>query len=96
MSLNLDKITSVVSEVMGVTHDEIFSRTRREPIVTARQLCYAVARNKTSIIASKIGVYYKRADHTTVLHGANRINREMDVNKRMREMVNHINSLLDQ
>lgn len=67
----LSRIASEVSQVSGVSLEEMQGRDRRKHIVAARQVCYWQAR-KSGHSLPEIGRFFNR-DHTTVLSGIRKL-----------------------
>lgn len=67
----LAKIAGDVSEVSGVSIDEMKGRSRNRQTVDARQLCYWQGR-KAGLSLPEIGRFFNR-DHTTVLSGLRKL-----------------------
>jgi chromosomal replication initiation ATPase DnaA len=71
----LDAIAGRVSQATGVSVADILSPKRKQPIARARQLVMWEARRQGASF-SEIGRYLAR-DHTSVIHGVNRIEQLM-------------------
>lgn len=67
----LSRIAGEVSEVSGVSIDEMKGRSRNKHTVSARQLCYWQGR-KAGLSLPEIGRFFNR-DHTTVLSGIRKL-----------------------
>lgn len=66
-------IISVVAEHFHITADDIKSTKRNSEIVLPRQIAMYLCNTMTSVGLKKIGAEMGNRDHSTVLHGANKI-----------------------
>lgn len=78
-SLRMDDIARVCCGVWNITREEFNSSRRSVHIVAARQVFYWLARRYTSHSLPQIGIYCGRKDHSTVLHGVNKIDQQIDL-----------------
>lgn len=67
------EIIAVVAASYGVSLTEMAGPSRREPLVTARQIAMYLIRTLTDLSLPKIGKQLGGRDHSTVLHGVNKI-----------------------
>lgn len=72
-------IINVVGEHFDLTVTEIFSDNRRRNIAYPRQISMYLCRKLTSISLSEVGKMMGNRDHSTILHGCNKI--ETDLKK---------------
>ncbi len=85
----VEKTMSVVSEIYGISVDDIKSKSRTQTISTARNICMFVIRHLTGITLKEIGTYFGK-DHATVLNSINNVEKEMKVNQTFKNTVNDI------
>lgn len=89
--MTINQIQKIVSNITGVSIDQMNLRTRKREIVEARQLtmyfCYAFTNNSLSQIGLNIG----GLDHATVLYANKTIENLTLTNKTIRIKVNTIN-----
>ena len=78
LSLLLDDIARVVCGMYSTTKPEFISHRRSHYIVEARQVFYWLARKYTSFSLPQIGAFCGGRDHTTILHGVNKIDEQID------------------
>jgi chromosomal replication initiator protein len=76
--LGLATIRSVVSLVTAISVNELVSERRHNPVCRARQIYFYVARKMTPHSLPSIGRSCGGRDHSTVLHGCQKVaaNRE--------------------
>jgi chromosomal replication initiation ATPase DnaA len=63
------QILEIVAEECEVSVDDILSKSRRQPIVDARYLCFAALKLRYRLGLKDIGHIVDKRDHTTVIHG---------------------------
>lgn len=68
-------IIAVVAASYGVSVKDMGGPSRREPLVTARQIAMYLCRTLTELSLPKIGKQLGGRDHSTILHGVNKISR---------------------
>ena len=74
----VSEVADAVLAVTGVSRADFFSERRLRVVVLARQIAYFVARELTQASFPQIGALCGKRDHSTVMHGCNRIAREID------------------
>lgn len=79
-----DLIIKVVADHFGVTEKELISKKKSQDIVYPRQLAMYLCRTLTDAALSLIGKKLGNRDHTTVIHGYEKIQREVDINDRVK------------
>ena len=82
-----DYIIKVVADHFGVTEKELISKKKSQDIVYPRQLAMYLCRTLTDVALSLIGKKLGGRDHTTVIHGYEKIQREVDNNEKVRSDV---------
>lgn len=70
--LTKENLLSVICFVSGETENAIRGNLRHRNLVLARHVYFHIARNIMGLKLTEIGSYIGR-DHTTVMHGLNRI-----------------------
>ncbi len=68
-------IIAVVAASYGFSVRDMEGPSRRQPLVTARQIAMYLCRTLTDLSLPKIGKQFGGRDHSTVLHGVNKISR---------------------
>lgn len=69
------KILEIVSDHFNVTSEDIVSKKRPKEIAYPRQIVMYLCRKLTDMSLPKIGEVLGKRDHTTVLHGYEKINK---------------------
>ena len=88
--ITIDLIAKTVSEHFHVTIDDIISSKRQNEIAYPRQIIMYLSRTMTSTPLQDIGKYLGNRDHTTVMHGVDKISKDISNNKKTEELINVI------
>ena len=70
-------IINVVAEHFGVKPEDITSKKRNAEFVQPRQVVMYLCRELCDMSLANVGKLLGKKDHTTVIHGINKINEEM-------------------
>lgn len=82
--LTLDHIQDRVAEHFQIPVDKLRAKTRKRPVVVARQLSMFLAKNLTNKSLKTIGEMFGGRDHTTVLYSCRAVQDLMDTDKDFR------------
>jgi len=83
--VNLETITQKVCELYNITTSQIFDKTRKKNIAFPRQIAMYLSNLLIPQLSLKeIANYYKRKDHTTVLHAKKTIEDQFKNDKKLR------------
>ncbi len=85
-----DLILEKTSEMFGFSIEEIRRKSRRRPLVTARQVGMYVVRDLTEMSYPQIAREFGGRDHTTVIHAVEKIREQMKENRRIYEQVTEL------
>ena len=91
--LTVDEIMRTVAQFYGVKMDEILSKERTQTLVTPRQVAMFLSCKLTTRSLVEIGRSFGKT-HATVYHGAQTIQKRIDVEKDLRNTVENITSQL--
>jgi chromosomal replication initiator protein len=83
-------IIDVVAEHFGVNPEDITSKKRNSEFVVPRQVVMYLCRTLTDTSLTNIGKILGKKDHTTVIHGINKITDEITTNEDLRNKVDII------
>ena len=83
-------IINVVSEHFGVKSEDITSKKRNSEFVLPRQIVMYLCRELTDTSYVNIGKLLGKKDHTTIIHGVNKISAELENNSELRSKVDII------
>ncbi len=89
-----ERIARAVSDYYGIGMDALQGQKREKSIVVPRQIAMYLMREETDVSLLRIGAELGGRDHSTVLHGCGKINREMQVNDEMRREVAAVRELI--
>ena len=70
-------IISTVAEHFDITPEDIIGSKRNSKVVYPRQICMFLCREMTNVPLKTIGKYIGNRDHTTIMHGIEKIEKEM-------------------
>ena len=94
MKLSLDAILEIGAEFFGVTVAELKGRNRSARIALQRQIVMYVMREETGASLPQIAQVLGGRDHTTVLHGYDRVSSELDGDPDLSRTINDLRSRL--
>ena len=83
-------IIDIVAEDFGVSPEDITSKKRNSEFVLPRQVVMYLCRNLTDTSLISIGKILGKKDHTTIMHGVNKINDDMKTNSELKEKIDII------
>ncbi|MCD8371061.1 MAG: chromosomal replication initiator protein DnaA, partial [Clostridiales bacterium] len=75
-----DYIIEIVAEHFDLTPLDITSQRRSKDVVYPRQICMYLCRTMTQIPLQQIGSYIGGRDHTTVMHGYEKVCKDLNNN----------------
>ena len=93
--INPTLIINVVAEHFGVKPEDITAKKRNSEFVTARQVVMYLCRSMTDTSYQNIGKILGKKDHTTIIHGVNKITDELARNKELNNKVETIRKKLN-
>lgn len=73
-------IIEVVAEHFSISPEDIMSKKRNSEFVLPRQICMYLCRTMTDTSLIAIAKLLSKKDHTTVIHGINKISNEIEKN----------------
>ena len=83
-------IIEVVAEHFGVSPEDITSKKRNSEFVQPRQVVMYLCRELIDTSLNNIGKLLGKKDHTTVIHGINKIKEEITTNEELRNKIDVI------
>ena len=92
-SIDKDVILETVSSYFNISIKDIFSSSRKQEIVSARQIAIYLISQNLSIPLSAIGNFFNR-DHTTIMNAKNKIENDLKINKKLKLQISDINNQL--
>jgi chromosomal replication initiator protein len=85
--ITIEYIIQVVADHFGISIVDIISAKRKADIVYPRQIAMYLCRECTQESLVSIGKYMGDRDHTTVIHGAEKIEKEIKENENTRNVI---------
>lgn len=83
-------IINVVAEHFGVKPEDITSKRRNSEFVQPRQVVMYLCRELTDTSFTNIGKLLGKKDHTTIIHGVNKITEEIKTNEELSNKIDII------
>jgi len=83
-------IIEVVAEHFNTTVDQMASKNRSSQVVRPRQIAMYLCNNMTDTSLQAIGTLLGGRDHSTIIHGANKIEEEINSDESTRNLVETI------
>ncbi len=85
--ITIEYIIQVVADHFGISIADILSAKRKSEIVYPRQIAMYLCRKCTNEPLTSIGKYMGDRDHTTVIHGADKIEKEVSINENTKNVI---------
>ncbi len=92
--ISVDQIIDIVCRYYNVTAEALISSSRKSTIAHPRQVAMYLARTETEASLPQIGAVMGPRDHTTVLHGAEKIRSLVDTDPQLRRDLMEIKAML--
>jgi chromosomal replication initiator protein len=93
-SLNPKTVVEKTADFFDIGTDEITGSKRDKEIVLPRQVAMYLMREELHLSYPKIAREIGKKDHTTIMHGVEKIEKEIDANERLRQEINLIKERL--
>lgn len=90
VELTSSLIIQVVAEHFEITEADIVSKKKSQDIVLPRQICMYLCRALTEDSLKHIGELLGKRDHTTVLHGYEKISADIKTNEQLKSTIETI------
>ncbi len=90
-------IMQTVADYYSITVNDLIRQTRRREITVPRQIAMYLTRDMTNLSLPQIGQVFGNRDHTTVLHGCDKIAATIkDSSSGMENVINDIKNLISE
>lgn len=77
-------IINIVADHFGINPEDIISKRRNSEFVQPRQICMYLCRKLTGESLQNIGKSLGKKDHTTVIHGIEKVTEELETNEELK------------
>lgn len=94
MKNDVKKIQNVVAKYYNITVDDMKSKKRLKKIAFPRQIAMYLSRELTNESLARIGLEFGGKDHTTIMHGIEKISNEMKKDSGLVEVINQLKEQL--
>lgn len=88
--ISIEKIQRKVAEYFSLKPSDIIGKNRSRSIARPRQVAMYLSRKLTRHSFPEIGAFFGNKDHTTVLFACNKIEKEMEIDSKLKAHVEHI------
>ena len=92
--MNEQKIISVVSDYYNVTPSQLQGTSRQGKIAMARHISMYLIRKMLDTPYTKIGMIFGGKDHSTVMSGVEKVEKELKINTALETAINEIKNQL--
>ena len=89
---SIGKIQKIVADFFKITVEDLKSKKRSNNIAYPRQIAMYLCRMETSETLDKIGLEFGNRDHSTVIFGCEKIEKELKNNIELIDQINKIKS----
>ena len=93
--ITIEEIQRSVCEYFSIPEDLIRAKTRKQEIVTARQIAMYLAKELTNSSLKTIGLHFGGRDHSTVIHAYQSVEDQMKVDPKFNTNVQQIRRKID-
>lgn len=92
---NYDKVQSIVSELYGISVDELIGKSRKNKFVVPRHIAMYIIKDRYNIPYATIGGLFGGRDHSTVLTACEKIENELKIDNSLKVAIQTINKKLN-
>ena len=87
MIITADYIIEIVADHFNLDKDALLSEKKTRNLTLPRQICMYLCDSLTNLTQTEIAAKLRRNNHTTVIHGINKIKEELNVDKELQDTV---------
>ena len=91
---SIGKIINIVSQYFKLTPDDLKGKKRSKDIANARMIAMYLCRILTDETYPRIGLEFGGRDHSTVMHGCNKIEKEIKENTNTKLIVESVKKII--
>jgi len=93
--ISIEEIQRSVCEYFSLPEDLLRAKTRKQEVVTARQIAMYLAKELTNSSLKTIGLHFGGRDHSTVIHAYQSVEDQMKIDPKFNTNVQHIRRKID-
>ena len=88
--VNIDQIQRLVCEFYDIPEDLLRAKTRKQEVVSARQIAMYLAKELTNSSLKTIGLHFGGRDHSTVIHACQSVQDRLDNDSSFKQNVEQL------
>ena len=92
--VTVELIIEIVAQQYGIAPEDITGKKRNREIAVPRQIAMYISREMTSLSTTNIGVAFGGRDHTTVMHGCDKIAEAIRTDFSLKKRVDELKGLI--
>ena len=92
--ITIEEIQRVVCDHLKIPEELIRAKTRKQEIVTARQIAMYLSKELTNSSLKTIGIHFGGRDHSTVIHAYQTVEDNMNIDPKQKNLVQQLTSKL--
>ena len=93
--ITAEYIIDIVADHFNLDRDSLLSEKRTKAITVPRQICMYLCDELTNLTLNEIATKLKRQNHSTVIHGINKIRKDILVDKELESTIQVLNKKLN-
>ena len=93
-TIDMPHIVHIVGSYYNISLEQMKSKTRQKNIAYSRQIAMYMCRKLLDIPLIEIGKFFGGRDHSTVIHSCDKIDKEMEINMKLKENIIEIEKQL--
>ncbi|MEL3901839.1 MAG: chromosomal replication initiator protein DnaA [Treponema phagedenis] len=95
-NVSVDIILRVVAEDFNISYVDLKSKKRTKTIAYPRQIAMYLARQMTELSTTELGIEFGGRDHTTIIHGVEKIENEILINPSLQANLNSLKNTISE
>ncbi|MBI4427570.1 MAG: chromosomal replication initiator protein DnaA [Ignavibacteriales bacterium] len=93
--VTIEQIQKVVCDYFDIPQDLLRAKTRKQEVVTARQVAMYLAKELTNSSLKTIGLHFGGRDHSTVIHAYQAVEDQMKTNTLYKQNIENLRRRID-
>jgi chromosomal replication initiator protein len=95
INLSIEEIQRIVCEYFKIPEDLVRAKTRKREVVQARQVAMYFCKQLTQHSLKTIGLHFGGRDHSTVIHGNQSVENQIETDPKFADMIKEIRQKID-